>query len=96
LSNVCLGLFFPSGCWPRCATFIQFIVLPDDGRMQTKPVVISGSKIIVVTVIQVCAFVRLNDNNRTEMLGIENVQNYLNDDLKLRMHNYRKHRLCNS
>jgi hypothetical protein len=72
------------------------IVLRDDGRTQMKDVVISGFKIIVVTVIQLCAFVGLDDNNRTVMHGIGKCKNYLNTDLKLRMHNYRKHKLCNT
>jgi hypothetical protein len=40
--------------------FIHFIVLPDDGPINTKCVGVSGFYNIVVTLIQLCAFVGLN------------------------------------
>jgi len=50
--------------------FIQFIVLPDDGPIKTKNVGVSSSYNIVVTLIELCAFVGLNYNNWTVMHGI--------------------------
>jgi len=50
--------------------FRQFTILPDGGQIKTKHVGVSGSYNIVVILIYLCAFFRLNYNNWTVMNGM--------------------------